>query len=206
MPPVSAPRGGVRVLIALAALTQLLACSQIREDVGQPIVVDVQSLEAIHSYGEALAAFGPPHGVVRSGASLVFFYEEIDLVETQFGISLSTGDVSLLKAVAARGTAAHRLLVFIFDDEGRVQSARYAESQQDSGQGAALQLLFAVAGIVEDDDFSLSPPSHHWGLQLLQPDLPVALNRAQALDAGTGGLEQRGTPTAVGQKTLELAR
>jgi hypothetical protein len=44
-------------------------------------------------------------------------------------------------------------------------------------------------------------PQHQWGRSLLHP-LPHTLNAANDLDTGLHGLEQRGTPTAVGQRTL----
>jgi hypothetical protein len=44
-------------------------------------------------------------------------------------------------------------------------------------------------------------PQHHWGMSLLKP-LPKTLNAANDIDAGMHGLEQRGTPLAVGQRTL----
>jgi hypothetical protein len=39
-------------------------------------------------------------------------------------------------------------------------------------------------------------------MSLLNP-LPHTLNAASDIDAGMQGLEQRGTPMAVGQRTLE---
>lgn len=202
-------RHGVPSLAACFAMigTALgCGCSQIREDVGQPLVVNEAVLASVSSFHEALDRFGPPHGVARSRSAMVFLYEEIDLAETQLGVSLSTGDLALFKAVAARGTAERRLLVITFDALGRTRSARFDTYLQPAGRGAALQFLFAVAGIVDDDDLSLSPAAHDWGMQLLEADLPVALNRAQSMHTGRGGLEQRGTPTSVGQRTLELAQ
>jgi hypothetical protein len=46
-----------------------------------------------------------------------------------------------------------------------------------------------------------SAPQHRWGRRLLNP-LPDTLHAANAIDAGMHGLEQRGTPRAVGQRTL----
>jgi len=47
-----------------------------------------------------------------------------------------------------------------------------------------------------------SAPQHHWGMSMLNP-LPQTLNAANDIDAGMHGLEQRGTPIGVGQRTLE---
>jgi hypothetical protein len=45
-------------------------------------------------------------------------------------------------------------------------------------------------------------PSLRWGMSMLNPP-PKTLNAANDIDAGMYGLEQRGTPSAVGQRTLE---
>src|SRR5262249_50699717 len=49
-------------------------------------------------------------------------------------------------------------------------------------------------------ELTASAPQHHWGMSLLNP-LPQTLNAASDIDVGMHGLEQRGTPRAVGQRT-----
>jgi hypothetical protein len=180
------------------------ACSTIREDVGQPLVVEQAQLAHMQTHHEVLDAFGPPHRLSVTSAGMVFLYEEIDLVEKQVGVNLSSGRFTLLKAVAGRSVAERRLLYVDFDTSGLTQSYRYQQRGDASAQGTALQFVVAVAGPVDDDYLSESPQTHEWGLALLQSELPVALNRAQHLDTGGSGVQQQGSPTIVGQHTLEL--
>jgi hypothetical protein len=67
-----------------------------------------------------------------------------------------------------------------------------------------LSLAFAVSFSTgrQFQELTTPTPQHHWGMSMLNP-LPQTLNAASDLDAGMQGLEQRGTPTAVGQRTLE---
>jgi hypothetical protein len=196
--------GTHRVLLSTALLCILLGCSTIREDVGQPLVVDERSLADAEDYHSVLATFGPPHRVSIGEAGMVFLYEEIDVFETQLGINLSGGRTTLFKAVAARGNAERRVLSVFFDQGGQTRAIHYEEREEAAARGAALQFIFAVASVVEDDDLSAPPQVHDWGVGLLEADLPVALNRAQNLDLGNRGLQQQATPDAVGQRTLEL--
>jgi hypothetical protein len=46
-------------------------------------------------------------------------------------------------------------------------------------------------------------PQHKWGSSLLQ-ELPGTLNMGSNPGSGQSGLQQRGTPTAIGQQSLEM--
>ena len=179
-------------------------CSQIRDDVGQPLVVDEEQVAVAADYHQVLRLLGPPHAVAAGKSGMVFLYEEIDLIEQQVGINLSKGNIALFKAVAARGMAERKLLLVSFDHRGQTQAVDYRERSDAEASGAALQFVFAVAGVVEDEDLRQVPAAHEWGFGLLEADLPVALNRQQNLTTGKAGVQQQGTPTAVGQHTLEL--
>jgi hypothetical protein len=179
-------------------------CSTIREDVGQPLRVDDRALEGATDYHAVLDAFGPPHRLSIGDTGMVFLYEELDLFELQAGLNLSGKRAALFKAVMARGTAERRVLIASFDSRGNTQAIRYLEGEEAAARGAALQFVFAVAGVVDDDDLSRPPFIHEWGFGLLEADLPCALNRGQSLETGNHGIEQQATPTAVGQHALEL--
>ena len=71
------------------------------------------------------------------------------------------------------------------------------------GRGLSLQFIVKVAPIVDTKYLEKPYPQHNWGFSLLQP-LSMGLNRKQSLDSGNHGLEQRGTPTDVGQHALEF--
>ena len=57
--------------------------------------------------------------------------------------------------------------------------------------------------VVDVDDLTERMPQHRWGRgNLLR--LPEAINAPSAPDLGSGGIEQRGTPSGVGQRSLEM--
>ena len=57
--------------------------------------------------------------------------------------------------------------------------------------------------VVDVDDLLNIMPQHQWGAASLA-ELPVTLNADNRPDLGQNGIEQRGTPTAVGQRSLEM--
>jgi hypothetical protein len=57
--------------------------------------------------------------------------------------------------------------------------------------------------MVDIDDLVRSLPQHTWGATSLQ-ELPRALNTQSSPLSGQSGMEQRGTPPSIGQKSLEL--
>ena len=64
---------------------------------------------------------------------------------------------------------------------------------------------FVVVDVVDVDDLTERLPYHRWGATALEPP-PVGLNREQNMNQGANGLQQRGTPTAVGQHSLQMGR
>lgn len=196
-------RQPLRAAIAPAVVV-LAGCSVITEDVGQPLQASERQLAQAQDYASVLRMFGPPHQVSSGTSGMVFLYEEIDVEERQLGINLSVRKATLFKAVVARGMADRRLLLVSFDPSGKTQALAYQERDDAAASGAALQFIFAVTGVVDDDDLSVSPTIHEWGFDLLTADLPIALNRQQSLHSGEHGVQQKATPSGVGQHTLEL--
>jgi len=179
-------------------------CSVIRQDVGQPLVVDLEALAAAPDYHQVLRMLGPPHKLSRAEHGMAFLYEELDLVERQLGISLATDDIALFKAVIAREVADRQTLLVTFDADGNMQAIGYRKWSDIAAQGGALQFAFVVADVADAGDLNDSPLGHYWGFGLLEGDLPRLLNRQNSLDSGSAGVGQKGTPTNVGQNALEL--
>lgn len=50
-----------------------------------------------------------------------------------------------------------------------------------------------------------APEQFAWGRQALEP-LAATLNVGQSVSSGTHGIEMRGTPDSVGQRTLEMQK
>ena len=57
--------------------------------------------------------------------------------------------------------------------------------------------------VVDVDDLVSRMPQHSWGAASLDR-LPEALNAHNRPDMGQAGIQQRGTPTGIGQQTLEM--
>jgi hypothetical protein len=191
-------------LLASSAGLLLPGCSIIRQDVGQPLVIDEGALAGALDYRQVLEMLGPPHKLSRTDHGMTFLYEEVDLTERQIGLNLGAGEVVLLKAVVAREYADRQSLVLTFDAHGKTQSFNYHAWSDIAAQGAALQFVFFVASVADEGDLNDSPASHHWGFGLLRADLPGALNRPSSLETGENGVELKGTPSNIGQHALEL--
>lgn len=189
---------GPTVLLAIGLGLLLPGCSVIRQDVGQPLTVQVEALAELADYHQTLRLLGPPHKLSRTPRGMTFLYEEVDLTERQIGLNLTAKDV------IAREYADRRTLVITFDAEGQLLSFNYREWSDVAAQGAALQFVFVVAGVADEGDLNDSPAGHDWGFGLLQADLPRSLNRPSNLERGENGVELKGTPTNIGQHVLEL--
>lgn len=182
----------------------LCGCSIINEDLGQTLKASDSELERLVDYRDVLDLFGPPHQLAAGPQGMVFLYEEIDVNEKQLGINLSGKRTTLFKAVMARSVAERRLVLAVFDERGALQALEYEERDDAAASGAALQFIFAIAGVVDDEDLSRPPATHEWGFALLESDVLAALNRSQQLRNGENGVEQKATPLGIGQHALEL--
>jgi hypothetical protein len=192
------------MLLLLCVCLVAPGCSVIRQDVGQPLLVDMKAIAAAPDYHHVLRILGPPHKLSRSEHDMTFLYEEVDLTERQVGFNLTIRDITLLKVVIAREFADRQVLVVTFDVEGNTRSFGHQKWSDIVAEGAALQFVFVIAGVADEGDLNDSPAVHQWGFGLLEADLARLLNRQNRLDTGGSGVEQKGTPTAAGQHTLEL--
>jgi hypothetical protein len=112
----------------------------------------------------------------------------------QRGIALS---VYFIRVSVTKGDRLLDAYVVVFDERGMVVS------HEQITTSVPLSVAFAVTIPTGGPPRALtaSAPQHQWGMGLLNP-LPHTLNTASDIDAGMHGLEQRGTPVAVGQRTL----
>ena len=143
-------------------------------------------------YADVLVALGPPAKVTALPSGFAFLYESTQVLQRGLTLSLYVLRVSV--------TTGERLLdsyVVVFDERGLVVG------HEKLTKSVPLSRTFALTIPTGGPSRALTAaaPQHQWGRSLLNP-LPHTLNAANDIDVGMHGLEQRGTPRAVGQRTL----
>jgi hypothetical protein len=178
-------------------------CTQWRHELGVPLkTIDLPQPEQSISLAQALDEYGPPHRVSATDSGFVLAWEYWRIREDSVGISLSPIGVDFLSADWGETRLEGEFLLLTFDRQHRLTSATRSHWDNSGGGGQAIQ-PFGIVSVVDTDDLLDDLPQHSWGNALLQP-LPRALNAGSSPDSGQSGLEQRGTPTAVGERTLEM--
>jgi hypothetical protein len=200
----------VRVVLSglffLAMMTNLFAgCTVLRKEIDVPVDhAEINLKEGVTHYRTVLQQLGPPAEMSALPKGLAFLYEHIIANEKQIGISFGSIDIlNWFKFSSGKGTADRQALLLIFDEKGILRQQGFQEYHDKMGSGLAVQLFIAIAAMVDSSYLDDAVGPNEWGMSLLMP-LPQALNIRQSLDTGTQGLEQGGTPAAVGQHTLEL--
>jgi hypothetical protein len=143
-------------------------------------------------YADVLATLGPPTKLTALPSGFAFLYESSQALLRSLSLS-----VHFISASVTKGDRVLDSYVVLFDERGLVVG------HEQITKSVPLSLTFAVTIPTGGSPKALTilAPQHQWGMSLLKP-LPKTLNAANDLDAGMHGLEQRGTPTAVGQRTL----
>jgi len=136
---------------------------------------------------------------------LAMLYEHIDATEKQIGINLEFIGLDWFKAAIGRGTAEQQALLLVFDDQGVLRARDYQAWTEKVGSGFGFQLFFVAMPTVDMKHLWEVPEQFTWGRGALEP-LAVTLNAGQSVTRGTQGIEMRGTPSSVGQRTMESQR
>ena len=190
--------------VLMVLLLILGGCSFITKKIDTPIDASAADLakQQIHYY-KVLDELGPPAYISSLPNGFAFQYETLQIDELQFGISSNTDFFRWFKLAYGNAKVDRKIHVFVFSNEGYVQAYGKKHMKEGAGKGLSYQFIVKVAQIVDTSHLEQATAQHNWGFSLLHP-LPVAMNRQQSLDTGEHGLEQRGTPTAIGQRTLEM--
>lgn len=187
----------------------LSGCTVLTRDIGSAVDPSgIRFAEGETHYRTVLHQLGPPAKVSSLAGGLAFLYEHVLTNEKQIGVSLKKLDVAVirwLKFSTARGRADRQDLLLVFDEKGILRNQRFKDYDESLGSGSSIQFKFAVETLVDSSFLEDSIGPNQWGTSLLRP-LPQTLNVRQSLETGDCGLEQAGTPTSVGQHTLELRR
>lgn len=195
----------MKALVFLLGCLLLGGCSQWRYDLGQPLpaLPDGQPFAPQSSLAEVLEVLGPPLRMSESAAGYVLLWEYWQVRENTLGLSLGALGVDLLTVDIGEAHARTELVLVHFGPDHRVRGGIHQRWESDVGGGRSLQPLASLVSVVDVDDLLERLPQQGWGRQGLDP-LPVSLNREQRPDLGQAGVSQRGVPTGIGQRSLEM--
>jgi len=143
---------------------------------------------------------------------MAFLYEHLVIREGQIGISYDGEHLGVnmrflewIKFAFGKAWADRQTLLLTFDREGTLTTERFLAWHQDLGAGFSIQFVVQAGSVVDTSAARAKSDANEWGQFMLQR-LPQALNVGQSMDDGRFGLEQKGTPSSVGQRSLELRR
>lgn len=190
--------------MVLTALLLLCGCTQWRYDIGAPLVeAATPQPESGLSLPQVLALLGPPHRLSRTADGYVMAWEHWQVREGSLGFGLGFLGADFLSIDRAEARVSGEFLLLGFDRGHRLTSSRFSSWDNDAGSGSAIQPLISAVSVVDTDDLTGRMPQHRWGAASLLR-LPEALNIQSRPDMGTTGVQQRGTPSGIGQQSLEL--
>jgi hypothetical protein len=190
--------------VLIVSLTALSGCASITNRIDRSLDSSVAELTEDHThYHKILDELGPPAQISSLSNGFAFQYEALQIDEQQIGFAVDIEYFRWFKLAYGGARVKREVHTFVFDQDGYLEGYGNADFDEDVGKGVSYQFIVKVAQVVDTTHLEKPSAQHDWGFALLQP-LPVTLNRAQSLDLGDHGMEQRGTPTAVGQRTLEL--
>jgi hypothetical protein len=183
------------IFVVLLPFALMLISSCTRIHISNDKEIDAARTHLIQhntTYADVLVALGPPAKVTALPSGFAFLYESTQVL--QRGIALS---VYVLRVSVTKGDRVLDSYVVVFDERGLVVG------HEKLTKSVPLSVTFAVTIPIGGPprELTASAPQHHWGMSLLNL-LPQTLNAANDIDGGMHGLEQRGTPMAVGQRTL----
>ena len=188
----------------LALLLVLQGCTQWRYNIGEPLSEVAQpSPDQQPHLREVLLELGPPQRLSATTNGYVMAWEHWTIREDSIGLSLGFLGADFLSVDWGEARVSGEFLLLSFDREHRLLTSDFSTWDSDAGGGSAVQPFIGVVSVVDVDDLTERLPQHDWGRTNLLP-LPRAINSPSAPDLGGTGIEQRGTPTGVGQRSLEM--
>lgn len=190
--------------ILLVMAIALNGCTIMNKQIDLPPSAKALAVKKVKThYYEILDRLGPPAQITALSEGFAFLYESLLINEQQIGISMPGEVLSWFKLSVADTDVERQIQIFIFDKSGFLRSHVDRAVRDDIGDGLSFQFFVTVEQVVDTRYLEMDFVQQTWGFGLLKP-LPQTLNSRQSLDSGTRGLEQRGTPTTVGQRALEM--
>ena len=194
----------LRAVATVLALLLLQGCSQWRYELGRPLsATNYTNADAEVSLAEVLLELGPPQRLSSGPSGYIMGWEYWRVRENSIGISLGALGADFLSVDWGKADVDGEFLLLTFDKGHRLSGSTLSEWSGEAGGGTAVQPFFGVVDVVDVDDLVGRMPQHRWGATNLRP-LPEAINSPSRPDMGDTGIQQRGTPTGVGQQSLEM--
>lgn len=185
----------------LCALLQ--GCSQWRYTLGQPLSPQqTPSVATTPVLTDVLQQLGPPMRISATSEGFAMAWEHWRISEDAVGLSLGTMGADILSVDWGKARTRGKFILAMFDHEHQLTFAAFSNWDSAAGGGTALQPLIGVS-LVDVKDLLQAMPQHQWGALSLDR-LPRTLNAQSRPDTGQAGIQQRGTPSGVGQRTLEM--
>jgi hypothetical protein len=180
----------------------LCGCSQWRYDLGTPLPVgDV--VQHNMPLQQVLQLLGPPLRMTSTDTGFVLAWEHWHIRENAVGISLGALGAEFMSADWGEMRAKGEFLLLSFNKDHLLTSATRSYWDNYGGGGRAIQPFVGFVSVVDSDDLLGPLPQHAWGRSQLRR-LPYTLNLNSSPDSGQSGLQQRGTPSAIGQQSLQM--
>lgn len=193
-----------RLAFAILSLFILQACSQWFYTLGRPLsAADAPDPASQPLVSDVMVSLGPPQRMSATASGYVMAWEYWAIREDSFGLRIGGGGIDLFSLDYGTARAKGTFLLANFNHEHQLQGSAIAEWDSDAGGGKGIQPLFGVVSVVEVGDLLRDMPQHRWGATWLER-LPRTLNSASDPGSGQAGIEQRGTPRAVGQNSLDF--
>lgn len=178
-------------------------CSQWHYEMGAPLNAQaVPQPDGNFGITQALELLGPPHRLSATASGYVMAWEYWRVRENSFGFNLGPLGIEFMSADWANVATVGEFLLLSFDHNDRLSAVSHDSWDHKVADGVSFQ-PFGAIDLVATSDLIKGFEQHRFGAGLLKR-LPEALNAGSDLDSGQHGLEQRGTPHTLGQRSLEL--
>jgi hypothetical protein len=194
----------IRLLCCLLLALMLQGCSQWFYTLGRPLsAADAPDPVKQPMVSDVMASLGPPQRMSATASGYVMAWEHWDIREQSLGIRLGAAGADIFSVDYGSARAKGTFLLANFSHEHRLQGSAIARWDSDAGSGKGVQPLFGIVSVVDVGDLLRDMPQHWWGGTSLGR-LPHTLNVGSDPNSGQAGIEQRGTPRAIGQNSLDF--
>jgi len=196
-------RQAARTALLLACCWLQAGCTQWYYDLGTPLEEkNIPRIEQGLTVTQVLANLGPPQRVSAVANGYILAWEHWHLKEQTLGVSLGAMGADLFSLDWGDLRVKGEFLLVTFNKQHQMTASTRSQWDNNGGGGKAIQPLLGLVPLVDADDLVGRMPQHRWGASLLKR-LPRALNNDSNPNTGQNGIEQRGTPSAIGQRSLE---